>query len=788
MVNESNEEEVLDLREIWGVLVRGRWYILLSFVLIVGLTGLYTFTAEEVYQSEAKIMQEASGGSGEGITSLLENPLSGLSSRNALQNKKEILTSTPVLEAAVEKLRDNQTYLQERRKEASSNSLLGGLFKSTGLAKDNSTPDSSELVTAGHLRNNMSVSTIPDTDIIQVKMKGSSPGAAKIATNALLDAFKEQQLKTAQKDVSKIKNFLKQQLEEMKKRVENTEKEAIQFRNKTGLVLGQAGLENNLSQLQKMLAQAQVEYQDKQDELKTINKMLDTVKQDLFEEDLVDGGQTAVNEFQDKYFQLKKLKNEIEELEEERSQYLEEDNYAKAEQLEQQIKDKRKKFQGSATEKFQVLDLLPKYEELIKRQLEVSVEVEAAENRVQVLRKKIDGLIDQLTQHGLELLRYERDLDVTKETYKMLRTEYEKARITEAGELGGVRVVARGSTPKAPIEPNKKRNMLLAVVLGLAVGSGLAFVKEYLDNSIRGPEDVESLGISSLGTVIYIEHETDSKGVEDLRNTLVTQFGPQSPAVDAYATLEANIRFLELDEPLNSLLVTSSLPGEGKTTTAINLGLTMAEMGKDVLVIDVDFRNPFLGKVFDLGEKEGLTELALEEVTAEEVIRRPYVDRGRPVGRSLKKYVLERDLISEAKYEKIEQRGSEETGDRLVSKGYLTEEELQEIKGQQREGLEGFHVLSSGKLPPNPAAFFNSDRWSELLTALEERFDLVLLDSPPVTAAPDTSIVSAEVDGTMLVIAVDETEINVLEDAQRQLDSAGALLVGGVLNKLHTSR
>ncbi|MBS3793017.1 hypothetical protein KGY77_10305, partial [Candidatus Bipolaricaulota bacterium] len=639
MVNESNEEEVLDLREIWGVLVRGRWYILLSFVLIVGLTGFFTFTAEEVYQSEAKIMHETGRASGDGLASLLENPLSGLGSQNALQNKQEILTSTPVIKAAVEKLRNNQNYLRERREAASNGSLLGGLLKSVGFGESASPDQSPELVTIGHLRSNLDTRIVPDTDIIEIKIQGSSSRATEIAANALLEAFTEQEVETAQKNVSRVKDFLEQQLEEMKKRLKGTEKDAIQFRNKTGLVLGQSGLEKNLSQIQQMLAEARVEYQDKQDELSSINKMLDTVKGDLFEKDLIEGGQTAVNEFQDKYFQLKKLKNEIEELEEDRSKYLEEENYAKAEQLEQQIKDKRQKLQKSATKEFEVLELLPRYEELIKRQLEVSLEVEAAKNRVDVLKTEMNNLIDQLSQHGLQLLQYERNLDVTKETYKMLRTEYERARIAEAGELGGVRIVSR-ATPGGSIKPNEKRNILLGIVLGLAVGTGLAFVKEYLDNSIRGPDDLESLGVSNLGTVIYIEHETDSKTVEDVRNTLVTQFGPQSPTVDAYATLEANIRFLELDEPLKSLLVTSARPKEGKTTTAINLGLTMAEMGKDVLVINADFRNPFLGKVFDLGDKEGLTGLALEEVTAEEAIRRPYVGQGRPVGRSLKKYVL----------------------------------------------------------------------------------------------------------------------------------------------------
>lgn len=470
----------------------------------------------------------------------------------------------------------------------------------------------------------------------------------------------------------------------------------------------------------------------------------------------------------------------------------------KARQLADEIEQKRKEYQQSATQEFEVLGMLPRYEQLITSQLETKMEVEAARNRVQVLDRKIESEIDKLAQHGLKLLRFQRNLDINKEIYTLLRKEYERTRIAEAGELGGIRIVSRADAPISPIKPNKKRNLMLGIILGLATGTGFAFVREYMDTSVRTPEEVEQIGLTNLGTVFNIEKEQTGDRIEEIRSTLLTNFGPKSRIVDSYTTLEANLRFLSLDQSLTTLLVTSSIPGEGKTTTTMNLGMTFAQMGQKTLIVDTDLRNHAFGEIFDLPAEQGLLQLTVGDIDQDTATSRPIIGEGYPVGIQVKAILLEQDGITEedydkalAKYKENLEEGKTERrplGDMLEAEGVISKAELEDILMENSKGQENLYVLPSGGTPPNPAAFFNSESFQETVEELKENFDMVVFDSSPVTATPDPSILGSLADGTLLLISAQETSSDDVEAAKEQLDRAGATILGAVLNKVNPSQ
>jgi len=206
----------------------------------------------------------------------------------------------------------------------------------------------------------------------------------------------------------------------------------------------------------------------------------------------------------------------------------------------------------------------------------------------------------------------------------------------------------------------------------------------------------------------------------------VTLRQPKSPASEAYRTLRINIDFSSFDKEIRTLLLTSSIPGEGKSTTVVNLGIAMAFTGKRVLVVDADLRNPVQHKFFDFDNNTGLTSLMInDELQLEQVVRKTDVN--------------------------------------------------------------GFFVLPSGPIPPNPAELLNSKKMRKFVSGLTEAYDMVIIDSPPVIAVSDASILASYLDGVIMVVGSGSVARDEARYARDQLQKVKANVLGVVLNKVaHT--
>jgi Mrp family chromosome partitioning ATPase len=412
-----------------------------------------------------------------------------------------------------------------------------------------------------------------------------------------------------------------------------------------------------------------------------------------------------------------------------------------------------------------------------------------------VIKQKIDVETKKLVDNGLELLRFQRNLDIDKSIYVLLRQEYEKSRIAEAGELGTTRVVNWASEPEKPIAPKKGLNLLLALLVGLTLGTGLAFVREQLDNTFKSPKEIEKeLGIANLGVVFAIEPRRagGAPGPQLIAETLIVDRDAADLDFNAYLTLEANLRFASLDRPMRSLLVTSSVPREGKSTTAANLGLVLSVVGKKTLLVDGDLRKPVFAQLFGLRGGKGLSDLALSEIALNEVLQRP-ADQRHFLELHLAEKLVAGGYLTQKQLDRAMRdfRPSDHEpylGDLLVNAGLLSADDHAQILQQRRQKLAHLWVLPAGTMPPNPTALLGSERMDEILKELEERFDLVVFDSPPVTAVPDASVLSTKVDGTLLVIEAERTERDAARHAVDQLRRAGGNLIGFILNFLQKSK
>jgi succinoglycan biosynthesis transport protein ExoP len=283
---------------------------------------------------------------------------------------------------------------------------------------------------------------------------------------------------------------------------------------------------------------------------------------------------------------------------------------------------------------------------------------------------------------------------------------------------GTAELVTPASTPAVPFAPTPRRNAVLGVVLGLMLGIGLAFGVDYLDDSIKGKEDLER-ALPGLGVLGLIPQVPDWKTKDKVK--LVSLTDPTSPASEAYRILRTAIQFVGIERQTKIIQLTSSSAQEGKTTTLSNLAVAFADSGLRTVVVCCDLRRPRLHNFFGLDNAVGFTSVLLGNVA-----------------------------LSKA---------------------------LQPVPGKDR-----LLVLASGPLPPNPAELLSSSRTADLLRNLASQADVVLIDCPPVLPVTDSIVLSQRVDATVLVVAASSTSRKAAHRAAEMLHQVNAPLVGGVLN------
>ena len=298
-----------------------------------------------------------------------------------------------------------------------------------------------------------------------------------------------------------------------------------------------------------------------------------------------------------------------------------------------------------------------------------------------------------------------------------------------SGRPDNISIQSHASTPGGPIGPQRGRNILVALLLSLAAGIGLAFLLDYLDDSVRTSEDVSRhLGLPTLALIPHYLN-TDKKKLLSVANgngavataALITMDERHSPMAEAYRHLRTSLLFSSAGKPPKTILVTSSQPSEGKTTTAINTAITLAQSDADVVIIDCDLRRPRLHTHFGLENTEGLT-----------------------------------NYLS----------GDKDTGNLI-----RTYKDLPRLK-----------IVTSGPIPPNPAELLSSNEMRNLLQFMSGRFQHVIIDSPPAISFTDAAILSTLVDGVVLVAMANKSSIHLMRQFKQRVSSIGARIYGVVLN------
>jgi len=726
-VDSQENEQQLSVQDYLRVLYRGRWIILASFLGVLIVTAYFTFTTKPVYQARAKILVESQGSMQRALFEAnYLNPQS-----TTITNQVEILKSRTLAERVVLAL------------EAASYRDSLAIFQPN--------EDGNYMIFRKQVDWIMSyLEVIPktDTDIIEIVFSAQTPFEAAEICNTVASTYRLMNKEANLAEFKDLRQFLEFQLSKKSEELKRSEDLLRVFRENEKLV----SLDDRTKELITQLAQAQasmeatqVEQEAAQEQKRNLEKQLDERRQ-LFSSDVTQISSPLLSELQQEYARMVSEKVKYESLiAQEQSidpkvyqlELKSQSNRIRA--VQQRLEEEAQRIATTSM----VSDPLQIAQNHITTILQLETSIKGNTAKINALREVVSQYeqeLEKLPGQGLELARLERQVSVDQNIYALLTEKLEETKISEAGQKETVRVVDNAIEPEEPISPKKRLNLLLGALIGLGLGIGLTFLLEFFDDSIKNPEILEKMGFPILGIIPEISSrevvsrrfstngggERETVEDETVASRLITHLDPKSPVSEAYRTLRTNIQFQKLKNKESALMVTSSAPKEGKSTTIANLAITMAQMGSKTLLVDTDLRRPVIHSVFNLGKDRGITNFLLGKMSFSEIVKPTMVDN--------------------------------------------------------------LSVVTSGPLPPNPSELLASEEMDEFIEQARSHFDVVLFDSPPVIAVTDAAILSTKVDGLILVVKAHQTQKTAIARAKNLLENVKAHVVGCLLNSVNVER
>jgi capsular exopolysaccharide synthesis family protein len=322
----------------------------------------------------------------------------------------------------------------------------------------------------------------------------------------------------------------------------------------------------------------------------------------------------------------------------------------------------------------------------------------------------------------------------------LLQQNYENLRILESMQDGGFRVISRASEPGGPFTPQTKRNVILALLVGLVVGAGLAFLIEYLDKRINDERTLErAIGLPVLASVPAVGGKWKS-GKSGQRSTAAVGFeGPRSVMLESFRTLRSSLQYFDAEGTMRTLLVTSGLAQEGKTVTTVDLAISLALSGKRVILLEADLRRPMLHEYLSLENKVGLSSVLSGQAN---------------VADALQLVLMEAFIPSKA------HREPRESGETVLEKN--------------------LYCMTAGPVPPNPAELLGSAKMAYVVSELKHTADYLLIDTPPVLPVSDAFTLAPQADAVILCARLHSSTREEMEEVRSLLTRAGVRAIGVV--------
>jgi capsular exopolysaccharide synthesis family protein len=627
---------------------------------------------------------------------------------------------------------DGENYIETQSRVLTSETLALQTIRSSGLSSrpEFSSPSGpSEAVATGTLANqkrppelaeflgSLSVRRVPNSRLMDVSFESTDPLLASRIVNAHIENFIEQNFRSRYEATSQASSWLAGQLDELKIKVQKSEDSRIAYerQNQIWTLDDKENITTQrLSEVNRELTEA-ISTRMKKESLFTFAK---------------EGNIDAVPQMQNNPFlsDLMKKRNELSgEYNDQLSQYG--PNFPRVLRIQAQVKELDANI---SKEKQNALNGLESdYREA--RQLEARLVDELNQRKAEA-----NGMAEKLVEYNI----LKREAESYKTLYDGLLTKLKEANIAVGLKSTNIRLVDPAMIPSTPARPAKTRNLALAFLVGLVGGVGLALLREYLDNTVKSPDDVENL--SRLPSLAVVPQFAGSNGNgkrsrflhgglaatngHDKRIELVAQHLPKSQMSEAFRALRTSILLSQADHPPQVILVTSALPREGKTTAAANLAVTLAQLGDKTVLVDADLRKPGVGRLLNLtgGKYAGLSSY-LAGVSSLDLVTVPH------------------------------------------------------------PSIPNLAAIPTGPLPPNPADLLSSHKLTEAIAELRTKFKFIVIDSPPIMAATDAVILSVQTDGVLLVVRSGETPKEAFTRTRDLLATVKCHVLGVVLNAVDST-
>lgn len=711
------DADSIHLLDYWHVLVARRWTVIAILVTVVTVTLIYTLKQTPIYQASTTLQIDRENPNILAFKDVYEVE-SGFD--DTLQTQYKVLASRSLARRVIEELRLDRTEEFKPGEPGARSSFLAflsGIFPkpSTDSAGE---PDKLRPVIDSYLQR-LHVTPVRQARLVTVSFDAKDPELAARILNAHANYYKEQNLQFKWDATQEASVFLKQQSTNLQANLEKSEDRLQAYsREKQILFTEQGGntATENLRRLEEEFTKAQADRFQRESYSRLVGVGHADVLPQLMNNQLIAS-----------------LASKLADLEREESELavMFSAEWPKRKRIRSQVEDIQRTIQG---EKERVVQT-------------VEAEYSAAVERERLLA---DALAEQKTvvnNINQEIIQYnilKRQTDSDKQLYEGLLNRLKEAQVSAGLKASNIRVVDRAEVPPFPVRPRKAVNLVLGSLMGLVLGIGFAFFQEYLDNSIKSPDEVNRfLNVPALGTIPNMQSLNAGRSYgygygygyklkgqpsadaipQKVPLELITHSSPSSLMSEAYRSTRTSLLLSSADHAPRVILITSAVPSEGKTVTAINIAISLTQTGSRVVLVDADMRKPRVHSVFSLGNVPGLSSFLTGSASLKDVIH----------------------------------EGS----------------------------VPNLFVLPCGVIPPNPGELILSSRFNQLIQVLRQYFDYVVLDSPPLTNVSDARILAGKTDATIVVVKAFSTSRHLARRAVDQLRQSRAGNIGVILNDLN---
>jgi len=727
----------VDLLELWDIVWKRRTIVLAALGICLAVTALLSFTQTPRYEATAQILIEEQGSARYNLQDFLNAPATGNSDflGTYFNTQLRIIQSRRLAERVVQKM--NLGARSEFQAELGGKKTLPGMVKylvtfrwlksDKGRAGDEEKtgPDTAvETLYAGILLENLKVDPVPETRLVDVSYVSPFPQFAANVVNTLAEEYITYTIEMRSEATQQTSNFLTEQIAKLKDDLDAMERRRQRYSEENKILplsdkdkptasqYDSAAAAYSSAQVARIAAQAK--YQE-----------LQRLRVDALPQNVSD---STIQNLRTNYLQAKG-------------------------EYDEKIKTT---YTPNHPEMVQLRTKIETLETQLKTEIQKAVELASSEysqalgneNR---LKQMLEDKRSEVTEQNNASLYYyglSSDIDTTRELITTLVSQQKTTQVStmlSGLKTSNIKIVDEALVPDEPVSPNIKRNLVVAVLLGLMLGIGLAFGAHALDNTIKNPEDLDKLtGLPSLGLIPHFSPngangkggayaspygDSSAQGKEAAKVAeveLINHLFPKISIAEDYRNVRTSILFSRIDSDQKIIAFTSTQPQEGKSATISNIAISFAQMGEKVLAIDADLRKPRLHKIFQVRNTVGLSDVLTGRVDLDEAI--------------------------------------------------------------QKTPVAHFFLLPSGPHPPNPAELLNSRKMKELLDVVRKGYEIVLIDLPPVLAVVDPMIVAALADMTIIVLKTGKTTRKPLLRTIEELRKAKARIAGVIFNDAESKK